>query len=80
MSNDQLTGSVLTPFEKNFRDLNNSAIGIFSSLVIDLDVKQVLAYEAELSKLGYGCPPLQNTIEIGMMWHSVADHARKQEH
>lgn len=80
MSNNEMTGSVLTPFEMNMLNLNKSAIGIFSSLAIDLNIKQVLTYEAELSKIGYGCPPLQNTIEIGMMWHSVIYHANKQEH
>jgi len=50
------------------------------SLSIDLLVRTVRAYEADLSDRGNGVPPLDNTIELAVMWGSIAEQAAEGEH
>lgn len=59
---------------------NVSMMNVYNSIAVNTTILNSTAYELYLSNLGAGCPPLQNTIELNMMWHSIADTASKTEH
>ena len=50
------------------------------SLSIDLLVRTVHAYEADLADRGHGVPPLDSTIELSLMWGSIVEQASDGEH
>ena len=56
------------------------AANLGHSMSIDLLVRSVSAYEAEMAQRGHGVPPLDSTIELSLMWGSIVEQAAEGEH
>lgn len=68
------------PDASPFQNAAMLAANLGHAMSLDLLVRTVQAYEADLSDKGHGCPPLENTVEIAMMWGSIAEQAAEGEH
>ena len=68
----------LLPFEAAL--MKSSMANLFNSAVVDAAALNTFHYESELAKIGNGVPPLQHTIEIGLMWRSVIEMVGGDEH
>lgn len=71
-----MTTQTLPPFQ----NAAMLAANLGHSMSIDLLVRSVAAYEAEMAKRGHGVPPLDNTIEISLMWGSIFEQTEEGEH
>ncbi len=63
------------PEQTAFQNAQMLGANLGHSMSIDLLVRSAQAYEAEMSDKGQGVPPLENTVEIAMMWGAIAEQA-----
>lgn len=63
-----------------FQNAAMLAANLGHSMSIDLLVRTVSAYEADLTQKGHGVPPLDSTIELSLMWGSIVEQAAEGEH
>lgn len=68
------------PEASPFQNAAMLAANLGHSLSVDMLVRSVQAYEEDLSDKGQGCPPLENTVELAIMWGSIAEQAMGAEH
>jgi|APGre2960657373_1045057.scaffolds.fasta_scaffold246358_1 hypothetical protein len=69
-----------TPFEAATMRTTSLTLRVCESLAVARMVEEARAMEAELSKLGEGTPPLENTVELGMMWWALTEFSVEGEH
>jgi hypothetical protein len=60
-----------TPFEQSHARTVGLGVRIIESLAVNNLITQARNYEADMSKLGGGVPPMSETVHIGLMWASV---------
>lgn len=65
----------MTPFEQSFQNSAVAGTKIVSALAINNLIFRAAAYETEVSKLGGGCPPLSETLQVSLMWGTVQGFA-----
>jgi hypothetical protein len=63
------------PEQTAFQNAQTLAVNLGHSMSLDLLVRSAQAYEAEMSDKGHGTPPLENTVEIALMWGAIAEQA-----
>lgn len=63
------------PEQSPFQNAQTLAVNLGHSMSLDLLVRSAQAYEADMADKGKGVPPLENTIEIAMMWGAIAEQA-----
>ena len=61
-----------TPFEQSHIRVGDLGLRIIESLAVNKMITAARVYEAQMSDVGHGVPPISETIGIGMMWGDVA--------
>jgi len=67
--------ATLTPFEQSHQRAATLGARIAQALAVNNFVSQTQSYEARMAEIGNGCPPLSETLHIGLMWASVGQFA-----
>jgi len=67
--------ATLTPFEQSHQRAATLGARIVEALAVNNLVSQTQSYEARMAEIGNGCPPLSETLHIGLMWASVGQFA-----
>lgn len=68
------------PESSPFQNAAMLAANLGHSMSVDLLVRSVHAYEADLAQKGHGTPPLENVVELSVMWGSIVEQAAEGEH
>lgn len=71
-----MTTETLSPFQ----NAALLAVNIGHAMSVDYLVRQLSAYEADLSRRGNGTPPLENVVELSLMWGSIVEQTAEEEH
>jgi len=53
---------------------------VCETLALNHMVQTALAIEAEYAQLGSGTPPLDNTVEVAMMWSAIGEFTDEEVH
>lgn len=61
-----------TPMDRATRNGLQFGANLIESFALTRLAHQTLAYEADLSRLGGGAPPMAETVSISIMWADVA--------
>jgi hypothetical protein len=74
------TPTLPTPFEAASMRIMSLPLRVCEALGVDGMVREAQAYEAEMAKLGSGCPPLSETLHIALMWQAIGEFSVEGEH
>ncbi len=53
---------------------------VCETLALNHMVRTAVATEAEYAKLGEGTPPLENTVEVALMWSAIGEFTDGEVH